>query len=96
MPTRQAIQTTFLGPTNHRGARIKATANAGSVTIRYPHELNSLDAHDKAALALIAKWGWWGRWARGGHPRGHGGWVYVWVGDHPKGAHIGASTAVIE
>lgn len=91
MPYRQAIQTKYLGPTNYRGARIRATAQSGSVTIPYPHELNITDAHDRAALALVAKNEWWGRWARGGSPDGRG-LVYVWVEDLLKGEE----NAVIE
>lgn len=30
---KQAIVTKFLGPTNYRGSRVKATCQAGSVTI---------------------------------------------------------------
>ena len=52
----KAIQTRYLGPTNYRGARIKAWAYGwGSVTISYPHEYNSELAHHEAAKALIAK-----------------------------------------
>lgn len=55
----QAIQTKYLGPTNTRGSRIKATCASGSLTIGYPHELGQgQPAHRKAAEALIAKLGW--------------------------------------
>lgn len=54
----QAIETKYLAPTNTRGARIKAAARAGSVTISYPHELNTDQAHAKAAWALVNKLGW--------------------------------------
>lgn len=55
----QAIQTKYLGPTNTRGSRIKATCAAGSLTIPYPHELDQgQSAHRKAAEALAAKLGW--------------------------------------
>jgi hypothetical protein len=36
---RQAIVTKFLGPTDHRGSRIKATAEAGSITVSWDHGL---------------------------------------------------------
>lgn len=72
----QAIETRYLGPTNHRGGRIKAIAWAGSVTIPYPHELNHEDGHRAAAQALIAKLGWQGTYAQGGNARGDG---YVFV-----------------
>ena len=55
----QAILTKYLGPTNTRGGRIKATAAAGSITIDYPHELScGQPAHRAAAEALVKKLGW--------------------------------------
>lgn len=54
----QAIQTKYFGPTNTKGARIKATCAAGSLTIPYPHELSGQAVHRKAAEALVAKLGW--------------------------------------
>lgn len=54
----QAIQTRYLCPTNSRGARIKAWAAAGSITISYPHELSGQACHRKAAEELIKKLGW--------------------------------------
>lgn len=54
----QAIQTKFISPTNFRGARIKATAAAGSITIPYPYELSGQACHRAAAEALCAKLGW--------------------------------------
>ena len=54
----QAIQTRYLCPTNSRGARIKATCAAGSITISYPYELSGQAVHRKAAEALVSKLGW--------------------------------------
>ena len=57
----RAITTKFLGPTNFRGSRIKASAKSGrdiSTTIPYPHELSQPAAHAAAALALCDKMGW--------------------------------------
>lgn len=68
----QAIETKYLGPTNTKGARIKATAWAGSVTVPYAHELSTEDAHKAAALTLIAKFGWTGAFAQGGNAKGDG------------------------
>ena len=51
----QAIITKFLGPTDTKGSRIKAFADAGSVTIGYPHELSGEDAFRAAAVALCEK-----------------------------------------
>lgn len=58
-PIFQAIRTTYHGPTDHRGARITAKSGSGlKVTIPYPHELNSHEAHRLAAQTLCAKLGW--------------------------------------
>lgn len=52
----QAIVTKYLGPTNHRGSRIKATCWRDSITIPYPHdEHHGEPAHRVAAVALVAK-----------------------------------------
>lgn len=72
----QAIETRYLGPTNTKGGRIKATAWAGSVTIGYDHALSTEGAHKAAADALIAKLGWTGAFAQGGNAKGTG---YVFV-----------------
>jgi hypothetical protein len=80
--TMQCIVTKYLGPTNTRGARIKATASGGrySVTIGYPHELSGEAAHWEAARQLISKFGW--AWTY------HGGELqtgYVFVPDVGEG-----------
>lgn len=54
----QAILTKYLGPTNSRGARIKATCAAGSITISYPYDLSGQAVHRKAAESLVSKLGW--------------------------------------
>ena len=57
----QAIQTKYLGATNHRGERVKATAAAGSVTLSWDYELNNEGNHRAAAEALMEKLDWnWG------------------------------------
>lgn len=65
----QCIRTKYLGPTNNRGTRIKATSASGqSVTVNrdYAAEVN-VDER-RAALALCKKLGWPGcdRMIRGG------------------------------
>ncbi len=40
----QAIITKYMGPTNSRISRIKATAWGGSVTVPYTHDLKGEDA----------------------------------------------------
>lgn len=68
----QAIETRYLGPTNTKGGRIKATAWAGSITIGYNHALDTQDNHRAAANALIAKMDWRGPFAQGGNIKGDG------------------------
>ena len=68
----QALETRYLGPTNTKGGRIKATAWAGSVTVPYDHALDTQDNHRAAANALIAKMGWIGTFAQGGNIKGDG------------------------
>jgi len=72
----QAIETRYLGPTNTKDGRIKATAWAGSVTVPYDHALNPDSNHKAAADALIAKMGWTGTFAQGGNAKGNG---YIFV-----------------
>ena len=71
----KAIETRYLGPTDHRGSRIVASDSDGNrVTIGYKSELDSDQNHKAAAVALCDKMGWKGDLA--------GGWVkrgMVWV-----------------
>jgi hypothetical protein len=71
----QAITTKYLGPTNFRGSRIKASCEAGSITLPYDYNEND-GGHYGAAVALIKKLGWedHGRWYRGDTSTGN---VYV-------------------
>jgi hypothetical protein len=54
----QAILCRYFGPSNVRGSRIKATCEAGSVTIPYPHELSGQAVYRAAAEALVTRLGW--------------------------------------
>lgn len=67
----QAITTKYLPATNTKGARIKATCEAGSVTISYPYSGDEQNTHWQAAQALIAKLGWWGEYACAGDRAGN-------------------------
>jgi hypothetical protein len=71
----QAITTKYIGPTNFRGSRIKASCPAGSITLPYDYSEND-GGHYLAAVALIKKLGWQehGTWYRGDTSTGH---VYV-------------------
>lgn len=75
--TMQAIQTRYLGPTNSRGSRIKATAAAGSVTIPFPYELSGQAVHRAAAQALADKFNWPGELLGGQLPAGDYAFVFV-------------------
>lgn len=55
---RQAIVTKYLGPTNFRGSRVRATASAGSVTVPWDSSKDAEDNHYAAALALALKFEW--------------------------------------
>jgi len=75
----KAITVRYLGPTNTRGARLKASDRDGSsITVSYDHGLNRDELYDSAALALCAKMGWTGNLARGWLKRDA---VYVFIHD---------------
>ena len=66
----KAIQVSYRGPTDTRGSGLIAKAEGvSSVTIGYPHELNSDDAHRLAAEKLCDKYGWTHRSADGASSR---------------------------
>jgi len=77
----QAIHVRFIGPTDTRGSRYKATAQAGSVTIHSDHALNPSDNAAKAALSLAVKLGWSGEMVAGGLPDGSYAFVFVAGGE---------------
>lgn len=54
----QAIKTRYIGPTDYRPSRIKASCEAGSIIIPWPYDLNVNDAHTFAAIQLIKKLNW--------------------------------------
>lgn len=51
----QAIQTKYLGPTNTRGSRIKATCWLTSVTVSWDYSANFEENHTAAIGALVHK-----------------------------------------
>ncbi len=72
----QAIKTKYLGPTNFRGSRIKASCNGGSIIVDYKYEWDAEKNHEYAALSLQAKMDW------SAHHKLVGGSLkneYVWV-----------------
>lgn len=57
----QTIITKYLGPTDRRGSRVKATASGGAaVTLSWDYALDSGENHKAAALALMSKLDWTG------------------------------------
>lgn len=86
----QAIVTKYIGPSNTKGSRIKATAAPGSITLHLDHSLNSEQNHAAAALALATKYKWRGTWYGGGMPN-YSGYVFVStdVGDGPAFITLG-------
>lgn len=78
---RQAISTKYHGPTNFRGARVTAYAQAGKVTLCWDYALDIVPNHEAAARALATKYGWgWenGQWAGGGLADSNNH-AYAWV-----------------
>lgn len=57
----QAIRTKYLAPTNSRGARIKATCAAKSITVSYAYELDIAENHKLAAAELKESLNWGGK-----------------------------------
>lgn len=55
---RQAITTKYIGPSNTRGSRVRASCEAGSITIEWNNALNSDQNHRVAAMYLQEKFGW--------------------------------------
>ncbi len=67
----KAIITKYLGPTNYRGSRIKATdTDRNTITISYDAALRHDDAYAAAAIALCKKMGWTGSLIGGGTKTG--------------------------
>ena len=83
----QSITTKYLGATDHRGERIKATAtgarNSYSFTHDWDYSLGATDNHIAAAKGLVEKLEWThleGQWTGGGYKDGvyaNGGMVFV-------------------
>ena len=57
----KAITTKYHGPTDTRGSRISASDSDGNrVSIPYDYELDSEEAHRRAAIAFCSKMKWSG------------------------------------
>ena len=56
---KQSIQSHYLAPTNHRGARIVANAAGGQrLVVSWDYALNAADNHVAAMKALAVKLDW--------------------------------------
>jgi len=75
----QAIVTKYHGPTNCKGSRVSARADAGRVVLAYDHALTLEENHAQAALDLMEKKGWMrpGRRLLGGGLPGNAGYCFV-------------------
>lgn len=76
---KQAIITKFLGPSNTRGARVKAYASQArpSVTIPWDHAQSSEHNHMFAARILAARLEWSGELVAGALSAGQVAHVFV-------------------
>lgn len=70
----QAIITKYIGPSNTRGSRVKATCDAGGLIVPWAYELGAEGNHRAAAYALRDKLEWAGELIGGSI-----GNKYVWV-----------------
>lgn len=84
----QAIVTKWLAPTSTLPSRVKATAQAGSLTLSWDSDLDVAENHARVAMALVRKLGWvpeLGRyeaiWHAGAVPGLPHGYVFVAGGD---------------
>lgn len=66
----QAISIKYLAPTTHRGARMAARCEAGSITVPWDYGLSPERNAVKACEALLAKLGWEGTYYGGLLPSG--------------------------
>lgn len=74
----KTITTKYLGATNYRGSRIKATTSSGiSKIVSYDYALNSTPNHENAVHELNKKLGWSGEMIQGS-PNDSGD-SFIWV-----------------
>lgn len=72
----QAITTKYISATDHRGERIKATANAGSITLGWDYQMSNEENHAFAAWKLCEKYGWESQLISGALPN-DAGFVFI-------------------
>jgi len=76
----KTIECKYLGPTNFRGSRIKATDGDHSITVDYDHGARREDAWDGAARAFVDMMGWLPNGGRMHRGDTKSGMVYVFEG----------------
>lgn len=82
---RQAIETKYLGPTDHRGPRIAVRAQAGRKTYDWDHTKDVGANHLAAATAFAESKGWLIRQTiYGGSNAADTGYVFVLVPKEPS------------
>jgi len=83
----QAIITKYIGPTDSRGARIKAECERGKIFFPYPYELSGEACHRAAVDALTDKFA--EKDEKNGIPRDRNFWKSDYVtGAIPSGAYV--------
>ena len=80
---RQCIKTRYVGPTNTKPGRIKASAERGSIVVPWAAGLSVDENHHAACLALIAKFR-----AEDGYANNGWGTGTEWVGGADTGEHV--------
>lgn len=73
----KAIQTKFIGPSETRGARVKAWIKGYAATVSWDHGLEVVDNHGAAARKLAELLRWSGRLVGGTLPDESMAWVFV-------------------
>ena len=73
----KAIQTKFIGPSETRGARVKAWIENIPVVLPWDHALEVVDNHGAAARKLAERLRWNGRLVGGTLPDESMAWVFV-------------------
>jgi len=88
---RQAIVTKYQGANDKRHSRIKACAEAGSITVNWDRGLDVEQNHANAARLLAEKFGWKGTFCGGGLPGAGFAFVLIDGIANPTPADIGPS-----
>ena len=82
-----AIETKFIPCTNHLPSRVKATCQAGSLTLSWDDALDVARNHQAAAKALARRLNWAGKWVGGHLPKLKRGYVFVLVKTYNRPGH---------